>query len=410
MARPASAADRFPVLSYGFRPFFLAAALWSVLALGLWLGALTSGLALPSHFDPLAWHVHEMLFGFVMAAVAGFLLTAIPNWTGRLPVQGAPLAFLAALWLAGRVATLLGGFWPAPLVIALDLALPVALVFVAAREIVAGRNWRNLVMLLPVTILGLANLLMHLEALGQPIEPGLGWRLGLAAILVLIAVVGGRIIPSFTRNWLVKRGATALPAPFGRVDRLALLSLVPTLLAWSVLPDHALVGVLLLAVAFLHLLRLARWRGLATAPDPLLLILHLGYAWLALGLGLLGAATMAPALIPQSAAIHALTAGAAATMILAVMTRATHGHTGRDLVADRPTAALYLAINLAALTRVVAALLPGWSLPLWSLSALFWFVAFGLFLIAYGGMLLGPRPEPAREPAQLAEPARQIMR
>ncbi|TDQ80429.1 uncharacterized protein involved in response to NO [Dongia mobilis] len=410
MSRPASDSERFPVLSYGFRPFFFLAAAWSVIALGLWLAALSIGVALPSHFDPLAWHVHEMLFGFVMAAVAGFLLTAIPNWTGRLPVKGGPLAILVLLWLAGRLVSLLGAGWPPLLVVAVDLALPAALVFVGAREIVAGRNWRNLVMLLPISVLGLANLLMHLEALGFSIPPGLGWRLGLAAILVLIAVVGGRIIPSFTRNWLVKRKATHLPAPFGWVDRVALLTLVLALLGWSLLPDQALVGLLLLAVGLLHGLRLARWCGAATVSDPLLVVLHFGYAWLVLGLTLLGAATVAPDLVPQSAAIHALTAGAAAVMILAVMTRATRGHTGRDLVADRRTAMLYLAINLAALTRVVAALVPDWSMPLWSLAALLWVAAFGLFLLAYGGMLLGPRyqprPESARDLTQVTEPAR----
>lgn len=401
---------RSDLFSYGFRPFFLAAALWSIVALAIWLASLATGTALPSHFDPLAWHVHEMLFGFVMAAVAGFLLTAIPNWTGRLPVRGAPLMALTGLWLIGRIACLFGAGLSPVLVVAADMALPVALVFVGAREIVAGRNWRNLVMLIPISILGIGNLLMHLEALGVDVPAALGWRLALAAIVVLIAVVGGRIIPSFTRNWLAKRAGQALPAPFDAIDRAALVTLVPVLLAWAFLPDAWPVGVALILVALLHGWRLARWRGLATLPDVLLVILHVGYAWLAVGLFLLGLAALEAAGhatgIPQSAAIHALTAGAAAVMILAVMTRATRGHTGRDLVADRVTAMLYLAINLAAILRMAASFLPQWSMPLWSLAALFWGLAFALFLVGYGAMLAGPRQLPRPELAQVAEPPR----
>jgi uncharacterized protein involved in response to NO len=224
---------------------------------------------------------------------------------------------------------------------------------------------------------------------------------------VLIAVVGGRIVPSFTRNWLAKRRDTGLPAVFGVVDRAALLGIVLVLPAWALLPEHAVVGGLLLVVAALHAWRLARWQGLATRSEPLLLILHLGYAWLPLGLGLLGLATLdlggVATGVPQSAAIHALTAGAAATMILAVMTRATRGHTGRDLVSDRATNCVYLLINFAAVTRVVAAFAPDLTMPLLSASAFFWVAAFLLFVVAYAGMLVGPRPAPKPAFTQIAE-------
>jgi len=388
-----AAAARRPAPSFlaqGFRPFFLAAGLWAAGALALWIGVLAMGLAIPSRFDALSWHVHEMLFGFVNAAVAGFLLTAIPNWTGRLPVRGAPLALLAGLWLLGRIACFISALLAPWLAVAADLSFPALLVAVVAREIIAGRNWRNLPMVLPVTVLGIANLLMHLEADGLALPVGLGWRLGLAAVIVLISVVGGRILPSFTRNWLAKRPGADLPAGHGWVDKAALGSLHAGLLGWAFLPDFQPIGLLLVIAALLNLWRLLRWRGRRTAAEPLLLILHIGYGWLVLGAGLLGL-SMLDADLPQSAAIHALTAGATGTMILAVMTRATRGHTGRALSADRATSVIYLLVSLAAITRVLAAFATAWMMPLLILSGSLWIAAFTGFL-SYGPMLLGSRP------------------
>ena len=393
MSIAARDAARRPVpafLTQGFRPFFLAAGLWSATAIALWIVMFTTGIALPSRFDPLTWHIHEMLFGFVMAAVAGFLLTAIPNWTQRLPVSGEPLALLAGLWLLGRIACLVSALVPPWLATAADLSFPVILVAVVAREIVAGRNWRNLPMVAPVTVLGIANLLMHLEADGVAVPAGLGWRLGLAAVIVLISVVAGRIVPSFTRNWLAKRRVSALPAAPGWIDRAALGALHAGLIGWAFLPDFSPIGVLLLLGATLNLCRLLRWRGGATAAEPLLLILHIGYAWLVLGAALLGL-SMLDADLPASAAIHTLTAGAIGTMILAVMTRVARGHSGRDLSADRVTSLIYILIILAGITRVAAALAPGWTMPLLVVSAGLWISAFGVFLLVYGLILLLPR-------------------
>ncbi len=377
-------------LAQGFRPFFLAAALWSAAALPLWILMLATGATMPSRFEPLAWHAHEMLFGFVMAAVAGFLLTAIPNWTQRLPVSGGPLALLAGLWLLGRVACLVSALLPAWLAAAADLSFPAALVAVVAREIIAGGNRRNLPMVAPVAVLGIANLLMHLEADGIGVPAGLGWRLGLAAVIVLISVVGGRIVPSFTRNWLAKRPQAALPAQPGRIDRAALGALHAGLFGWAFLPSFPPVGVILLVGSALNFWRLWRWRGADTAAEPLLLVLHVGYAWLALGAGLLGLSVL-DAAVPQSAAIHALTAGAIGTMILAVMTRATRGHTGRALSADRATGAIYLLVNLAAIARLAAAFAASWTMPLLIASACLWTAAFAGFALVYGPMLLLPR-------------------
>src|SRR5579863_2954883 len=234
------------LLAQGFRPFFVAAGLWSAAALAAWIVMFVSGTTLPSRFDPLAWHVHEMLFGFVMAVVAGFLLTAIPNWTGRPPVSGGLLASLAGLWLLGRISCLASALVSPWLAVAADLSFPVVLLGVVAHEIVAGRNWRNLPIVAAVSIFGVADLLMHLEAGGIAVPAGLGWRLGLTAAIVLISVVAGRIVPSFTRNWLVRREASNLPASHGWVDRAALCTLHAGLLGWTFFPTVRVVGPLLL--------------------------------------------------------------------------------------------------------------------------------------------------------------------
>ena len=377
-------------LSQGFRPFFLATGLWSAVALAVWIVMFATGTTVPSRFGPLAWHVHEMLFGFVMAAIAGFLLTAIPNWTGRLPVGGSPLALLAGLWLLGRIVCLISGLIPAWIAIAADLSFQVVFVGVVAREIVVGRNWRNLPMVAPVSVLAIANLLMHLEADGVAVPSGLGWRLGLAMIIVLISVMAGRIVPSFTRNWLAKRLASDLPAGHGRIDRAALGILHAGLVGWAFLPEFRPVGLLLLLGAALNLWRLLRWRGIATMAEPLLLVLHVGYAWLVLGVALLGLTVLGTD-VPLSAAIHALTAGAIGTMILAVMTRATRGHVGRELSADRVTVLIYGLVSLAAITRIAAAFAATWSMPLLIISAALWIAAFAGFVRCYGPMLILPR-------------------
>ena len=392
-----SAAGRRPpapatlaVLTLGFRPFFLGAALWSMAALAIWICMLATGDTLPSRFDPLSWHIHEMLFGFVMAAIAGFLLTAIPNWTRRHPISGRPLALLVGLWLLGRLICMVSALIPFWLSVAADLLFPIVLVSVAAHEIVAGRNWRNLPMVVPVTVLGIANLLMHLQAQGFAVPEGLGWRLGLAAIITLVSVVAGRIVPSFTRNWLAKRGASNLPVGHGITDRIALGVLHLGLLGWAFAPTERDMGAILLLGAMLNLWRMLRWRGGETGAEPLLLILHVGYGWLVIGAALLGLVTLGVD-VPLSAAIHTLTVGAIGTMITAVMTRTTLGHTGRPLSANRITGLIYVLIGLAAVTRLAAAFAADSSMMLLTLSACFWIAGFGFFIVNYGPLLVTPR-------------------
>lgn len=379
------------LLALAFRPFFLAASLWSALALALWIILFITGAALPSRFEPLTWHIHEMLFGFVLAAIAGFMLTAIPNWTGRAAIQGLPLAGLVLLWLLGRITCLLSALMPFRLAASIDMAFPCVLFLVTVREVAAAHNWRNLAMPAPIAVLGLADLLMYLENTDLGVPAGLGWRLGLAAIVMLISVIGGRIIPSFTRNWLAKQGVATGSHAHGLIDRAALGTLHAGLLGWAMLPAFRPLGALLLLAAALNLWRLARWHGAKTRSEPLLAILHLGYLWVVAGAALLGVRILTET-IPEAAAIHALTAGAIGTMVGAIMTRVTRGHTGRPLVADRITTLIYLMICAAAATRIVAAFAGGSSILLLSISAVLWVMGFALFAISYGPMLLSARP------------------
>ncbi len=222
-----------PILHYGFRPFFFLAALHAGLAIPVWLGAYFGGFDIGGPFGGMHWHAHEMLFGYLAAVVAGFILTAIPNWTGRLPLSGWPLATLVGLWLAGRAACLAS---PDPwLAMAVDLSFPVTLAFAIWREVTAGRNWKNAPVAVMITVFGVANGADHLANAGV-LDHDLGQRLALAAAGMLIALIGGRIVPSFTRNWLVKEGSTALPAPFGRFDKAALAVTTAAMLGLSL--DH----------------------------------------------------------------------------------------------------------------------------------------------------------------------------
>lgn len=375
----------------GFRPFFFGGAAWAIIALTLWLMALAGTVTLPSAFDPLSWHRHEMLFGFVGAVVAGFLLTAIPNWTGRLPIAGRPLLALFLLWVAGRAAVL----WSATIGMAafvIDVGFFVVLAALAAREVLAAKN-RNLPVVGLVMMLGVANAVDHGVALGFVADDGLGWRAGLAVIVLMISLIGGRIIPSFTRNWLSRNGIReGLPGQPTRYDIATLVLTGAALLIWIAAPDALLAGILLGAAAVFQTVRLARWSGVRAARDPLVLILHVGYLWIPIGLALLATSILGE-IVPRSAAIHALTSGAMATMILAVMTRATLGHTGHQLRADAPTVLLYTLVTVGAALRVLAALGLFDFTPGLQVSALAWGAAFAVYLFVYGPMLFRPKAD-----------------
>ncbi|MDT9600865.1 NnrS family protein [Sphingosinicella rhizophila] len=374
----------------GFRPFYFGGAAWAVVALTLWLVALAGGVVLPTVMEPLAWHRHEMLFGFVGAVIAGFLLTAIPNWTGRLPIAGLPLAALAGLWLAARMAILFSASIGAGLAAALDIGFFLVLAAVAGREVLAAKN-RNFPIVLVVLLFAFASATDHAEAMGAGVAPGLGAHAGILLVVVLISLIGGRIIPSFTRNWLAKQGEKhRLPGQPTRFDIGAIAITVLAMAAWTAAPFHRVAGLLLLLAGTAQLARLSRWGGARSVRDPLVFILHVGFAWLPVGLLLLGASIFVAA-VPRTAAIHALTAGAMGSMILAVMTRSTLGHTGRALRADGATVAIYVLVTAGALLRVSAPFgLFDYTLSMrW--SAVGWGGAFLLFLIVYGPILFRHR-------------------
>jgi len=368
------------LLSYGFRPFFLFGSLYAGLAILAWLPIFYGELELSTVFAPRDWHIHEMLYGYLPAVITGFLLTAVPNWTGRMPLQGRPLLALVLVWAAGRLAVTTSAWigWEAAAVI--DNAFLLLVAAAMGREIIRGKNWRNLKVLIALGVLTAGNILFHVEAhlLGAA---DYGVRFGIAATMMLIMLIGGRIIPSFTRNWLVRENPGRLPASFGRFDMVSLVAAGIALLAWVAAPDWNITGAALIAAGLLQTMRLARWAGERTWRDRLVLILHVAYAFVPLGFVLVGLASLG--LLPSGAGIHAWTGGAMGVMTLAVMSRASLGHTGRPLVATASTQGLYLLVVAATLARVCAALHPDWSSLLLHGAGLAWTAAFAGFAVAY---------------------------
>ena len=381
-----------PILfSYGFRPFFLGGAAWAVIAMAIWIAAISGRIDIGGDYGAVGWHAHEMLFGFATAVLAGFLLTAVPNWTGRLPVSGWPLAWLFALWCLGRIAMLfpdLIGIMPAA---AIDFLFLPTLLFICIREIVAGRKWRDLKIVGGLLALTVANLCFHYETIIEG-GPDVASRLAVAAYVVLVVIVGGRMIPSFTRNWLNRFGRTDFPVPYNSFDTATIVFSVVALASWVIAPEEAVTGGLALFAAILQTARLVRWRGWTTFPEPLVTVLHAAYAFVPLGFAAIGAAAFG--LMDQVSAMHVLTIGTIATMMLAVMTRATRGHTGRELTASRTTSIAYAALILCALTRPLGALAPDYTHIVYAASALLWLAAFGLYLVEYGPMLVARRRSP----------------
>ena len=389
MGIPRLRAYRGPaILSYGFRPFFLLGSLYAAFSILLWLPIHSGQIEPLSAFAPVDWHIHEMLFGYLAAILTGFLLTAIPNWTGRLPVLGLPLLALIALWMAGRIAVFFSAVIGWRLAAVIDVSFLLAVAAAAGREIVAGRNWRNLKVLVPLAVLAAANTGFHIEAHIYGISD-VSRRLGIAAAVLLISLIGGRIIPSFTRNWLVRENPGRLPAPFDRLDIAALAISAMALAAWTILPDGKPAGALLAAAAIAQAMRLSRWAGDRTLRDPLVLILHLAYAFVPLGLGLIALSIFLPDTVPVAAGVHALGGGAIGSMTLAVMTRATLGHTGRELKAGKAELFVYVSILLAGTCRIVAAFAPHPEAV--EFAGLLWVAAFAGFAAAYGPALVRPK-------------------
>lgn len=377
-------------LSGAFRPFFLGASVWAVVAIGYWLAQYNGWLNAPDAITGRDWHIHEMLFGFAGAALAGFILTAVPNWTGRLPVRGWPLGGLAALWLLGRLTMLTGN----SVLMLLDIVFLFVLAGVVAREIIGGRNKRNLVVAGMITLMATANLLTHLERLEMFSMDGHSWRFALAVLLTLLSLIGGRVTPSFTRNLLAKQnvenmGPQKMPAkPGGKIDKVVMLFSAVSLLIWVFAPLHMITGILLCLAGIAQLFRLSRWQGIQVMNQSIIVVLHIAYAWLGLGLILLGAAILWDGFM-VSDAIHGLTIGAAGIMIAAMMSRASFGHSGLPMQAGWALTSVYALVGLAVILRLAAGF---WSAQtLVNLAGGTWIIAFTIFVAFFMPLYFKPR-------------------
>lgn len=393
---PALRLGDIPLLEVGLRPFFLAGAAWAVIALVLWLAALGGHLDLGGAYGPVTWHAHEMVYGFAGAILAGFLLTAVPTWTGGPGLSGTGLGALVLLWIAARAA-MAGGFPGSPTVAAaLDLSFFALLFGITLRQVLAGRNWRNLPVAVAPGLLLTGSGLVHAEGLGLADTAALGNRLGIAVFVLLVVLIGGRIIPAFTRNWLRNtKPEGPMPVQPNRFDLAVVLLTLLALGAWLAAPGSPILAAAAAAAALAHAVRLSRWCGWRTAREPLVWILHVAYAWVPVGFAMAALSARRPEIVPESAALHALTAGVIACMMLAMMTRAALGHTGRPLKADAATLLVYVLGLAAAGSRVAAPLVtPETYLSLVGASGILWVAAFGLYLAIYGPRLCRPRIAP----------------
>lgn len=393
--------------SYGFRPFFLGASIYAAFAMSLWLAWIAIHAANASltwisiSGAPHIWHAHEMVFGFGLAALAGFLLTAIPNWTGAIPLAGQPLMILFAVWIAGRLAMLLSAFVSPAIVATIDLAFIPVLGLHVVHQLFVRPQPRNMIFLGLLAALFVANVTYHLTAAAVAnADPTAGMRAGVLVLAVIIVIIGGRIVPSFTHNYL-QRAAPGVKSPLrsARLDRTA----VGTTLAFAVLalasPHDTVVAIAAAAAALANAARLAGWRGLATFSSPIVAVLHVGYLWIVIGMAVWSIAA-ATNLISEVSALHALSTGAIGTMVLAVMSRASLGHTGRPIVAPAPVALSYVMVSLAALLRTFGiAIFPMYYNAIMLASGLLWITAFALFAIVYFPILTEPRPTAATRPA-----------
>lgn len=389
-----SALSGWPFFAAGFRPFFLFAGLSAGLAVPVWLALYTGAVGLALPYAPMLWHGHEMLFGFGAAAVAGFLLTAVPNWTGAAPLSGLPLMLLAGLWLAGRVAMLAAGLLPPVLVAVVDIAFLPILAASLIRPLMAAGKLRNLVFVPVIGLLALANLLVHLGMIGTADAAQGGLVMAVYILVLMITVVGGRIVPAFTATALRMAGGDGAIRSWPWLERAAPAAMVAAAAADLLWPGTAAAGVVLLAAAAVQAARLSGWRSRDILAIPLVWVLHAAYAWLVLGLALRGASSFIAA-IPPSAALHALTTGAVGMMVLGVMTRAALGHGGRPLVLARPTVVAYWLVGVAALVRVAGPILlpTGVQEAAIHLSGTLFAAGYLTFVAAYWPILTRPRAD-----------------
>jgi len=369
----------------GFRPFFLAAGVFAVLLMALWLTVL-SGIRGLGSLLPLVWHGHEMLFGFTVAVIAGFLLTAAQNWTGIRTPSGKPLAALFLLWLAGRLGFLLPGL-PLEWVAAIDLSFLPVLALTLALPIHKAKQLHNYPFPLMLLALTAANALVHLEMLGWTADTArTGLHFAVYVVVTMIVVMGGRVIPSFTDNKLRTRARR-----WNLIERLVPVVTLAALLAALIAPDSLVTALLAALAAAVHFTRLAGWYTRKLWSVPLLWILHLGYGWIALGFALL-ALSAAGLVAAAGSALHAFTVGGIGVLTLGMMARVSLGHSGRPLEPAPVITLAFVGVNLAALIRVALPLFfPAIHAQGMTTAGLVWMAAFGLFATLYAPILLRPR-------------------
>lgn len=375
------------VFSYGFRPFFLGAALFAGVAIPVWILVLAGVDDSTFLYPARDWHVHEMVFGFLPAVITGFLLTAIPNWTDRPPIRGYELMLLFTLWLAGRL--LIAIPWFTPLVSAIiDVGFLVAVAGLVWREIAAAKSWDRAPMGVLVSLLACANILFHVLTLSG-MAADRTERAAIGMVMLLLTLIGGRLIPNFTGELLVGSGRTERPTPFSRYDGLSIALVGFAVVSWIVQPHSMVTGWMFVTAGLANLGRLARWYGWLTWREPLVLILHFGYGWFALSLFILGSSILGMGLSEEDA-VHAFTAGAVGAMTLAVMTRASLGHTGRPRHAGPLTVCIYMLVNVGAVLRVFGPMTGLSTNLVMGVAAGSWSGAYLLFAMVYGPFLLRP--------------------
>lgn len=382
----------FALFEYGFRPFFLLVGLHGALMVPAWLAVLYGVIRLPDAMPPLFWHAHQMVYGFTAAGFAGFMLTAVPNWTGAPARRGLPLVGLVLLWVAGRIVMTAPGPLPGWVAVVVDLAFVPALAAAIVGPLLASGKRRNLMLLVPLMLFWAGDAMMQAEFLGIFADTAMtGARIGIDVMLLMIAVIGGRIVPTFTANALRAAGISFEPRRVPLVDIGSIASIALLLVSEAATGMSLVTGAAALAAAVLNAARLSGWSGQKTLNNPLLWVLHLGYAWLVVGLALKAAAAMD--IVPDAAALHALTVGAIGTMLLAVMSRAALGHTGRALRAHPITVGAYLLVSVAALLRIAATEFPDSDFNLLTASGAAWAGGLALFLWIYTPILATSRPD-----------------
>lgn len=387
------ASGGFALLSETYRPFFLLAGLWGGISMIFWILIVTQILEISSVMADEIWHQHEMVFGFTAAAIAGFSLTALPSWSKRPRISGAKLGVLAVVWMLGRLVFLVPDSVGSLSVMIIDMAFLSILSLIACYYILGGKNWKNSPILILIIAFAVGNALVHLELVELYETAALGFQIAILSVVMLIAVIGGRVTPAFTRNWLVRKGSQVeIADPMQIFDVIALLSLVIFTFSFLIFGNVLETAITAVIAAFINLIRLLRWKFWAVLSEPIMWVLHLGYLWLIIGLAMIGL-SYAWEGVSSSVAMHSFTVGGFGTFIFAMMTRATLGHSGREIKASMLTTMIYFFITASAILRISSSLIDGYSDLALKGAGLCWIFAFILFCIEYIPIFTRPRIE-----------------